>query len=336
MCRLQGVKEAPQVVAFSPDGRSLAAGTSQGIQLWDIASGKVLQELSGYGLPRAYGPATGLAFAPDGRTIAGAGGDHVIHMWDVATGRERLPLPGPRGDIYVVAVSPDGKQVVTGGADKVLRVWDLSRGKERAAWDAHLTGIGNRKGILCAAITPDGSRVASGGADDVVRLWDLATGREIRCFGTAKNGMAYINRLAISPDGRTLAALHRPRPGATRVLRLWDLESGKLLRESPGTDPSGFDGLAFTADGRWLAAVMGGEAIQLYRVTTGEEVRRFKVKTKPTETARHLQSMALSADGRLRRRGARTALSSGKWRAGRRCGAGNRRPWCSAVPIPLP
>src|SRR4029077_13812651 len=98
------------------------------------------------------------AYSSDGKTIATAGDEAVIRLWDAATGKRLLrleghkPVDGYRGHMLAVAFSPDGKQLVSGGIDKTVRLWDIAKGKE-------LRRLGEHNGaVLCGGFTPDGKQ----------------------------------------------------------------------------------------------------------------------------------------------------------------------------------
>jgi len=117
-------------LAFSRDGRTVAGGEYQGqIILWGTASAKVQTAIQAGDGRRI----TSLAFAPDGRTLAAAVGDHqsrdhepgLIVVWDTATGQRRLTLTGHTNAVLTVAFSPDGRTLASGSSDCTVRLWDL-------------------------------------------------------------------------------------------------------------------------------------------------------------------------------------------------------------------
>lgn len=67
----------------------------------------------------------GVAFSPDGKTLATVGFDTVVRLWGVQDGNEILALTGNQAPITSVDISPDGKQLVTGSADGSVRVYAL-------------------------------------------------------------------------------------------------------------------------------------------------------------------------------------------------------------------
>src|SRR5262249_34960813 len=144
---------------------------------------------------------TAVAFAPDGRTLASGGSDHVIRLWEPATGRELARLAGEHKDpITALAYSPDGKSLVSGGNEGTVRLWDAATGKApRRYFRMH-------RSMSQLALSADGRTLASVGTGDIgnaeVVVWETATGRVLpppEIQDTTARGLAF------SPDGKLLA-----------------------------------------------------------------------------------------------------------------------------------
>ncbi len=69
--------------------------------------------------------ATALAFSPDGRILATAGGNGLIRLWDPDTGDQRIALTGHAGEVLCLAFAPDGRTLASAGEDQVIRLWDI-------------------------------------------------------------------------------------------------------------------------------------------------------------------------------------------------------------------
>ncbi|RFU43575.1 hypothetical protein DZF91_00350 [Actinomadura logoneensis] len=253
----------------------------------------------------------GLAFSPDGRTLASADDESSLQLWDTTTGTRLATLAHDTGDPqksrHVVAFSPDGKLLAAEDVNNVIQFWDVAG--RRIVGD--LPDPDNA-GAISATFSPDGRMLAVGvfnfGKDAAivshVRVWDV-TSRSL-LFSTSESGQ-FIEQPAFSPDNRTLAygdgssirlwdVAQRKRTGRIDTHRridavafspdgttiaaagpkvragIWDIATGKLRRDLPG----GVSGrLAYGRDGRYLAtsAEEGGSTVQIWDPNTGRAVR---------------------------------------------------------------
>jgi WD40 repeat protein len=243
-------------LAFSPDGKTLAAGGWPDIKLWDVTTGKVRATLKGH---TAF--VRCVAFSPDGKTLASGAdsraaqvspdADTTIRLWDVAKGEEQATLKGHTAPIYAVAFSPDGKIVASGSWDKTIRMWDVATGKEKRALKqtGHVTAL---------AFSPDGKTVAWGRTlAPGVNLLDAATGKERAAL---KGHTSDVGCLAFSADGKLLAS-----GSVDGVIKLWYMATSKERKTVKGDAVSVYS-VAFSPDGKLLASGGSQGAVRLWDV----------------------------------------------------------------------
>jgi WD40 repeat protein len=125
--RFQKIVAAIWDVAFSPDGKTLAAGTEfKVVRRWDVATGREKPPLRGH-----TDIVHGLAYSPDGSMLASASMDTTVKLWDAASGDEFTTLKGHTSAVKSVAFSPDGRMIASGSWDNTAKVWDVSGVKAR-------------------------------------------------------------------------------------------------------------------------------------------------------------------------------------------------------------
>ena len=111
----------------------------------------------------------GLAFSPDGKTLASGSDDKSIILWDVIKRQPRFRLREPCSAVLSLAFSPDGKTLAGGTLEENITLWDSATGQT----------IGNPltrhdSAVLSLAFSPDGKTLASSSQDKTVLLWNLA------------------------------------------------------------------------------------------------------------------------------------------------------------------
>jgi WD40 repeat protein len=201
-------------------------------------------------------PVLAVTFSPDGKSLASAGWDHEVCIWNADAGQLVKTLLGHEAQVTALAFSPDGHLLASAGGDQMVIVWATDTGKKVQSWKCD-------DGVLALAFAPDGQRLASAGADGAIQIWAAKTGRPQReLTGKAREIMA----LAFSPDGEWLASA-----GGDRTIRLWDGLSGESLRTLTGHEGP-VHGLAFSPDGKRLASGGDDQMVRVWDCNSGKEV----------------------------------------------------------------
>jgi WD40 repeat protein/DNA-binding SARP family transcriptional activator len=229
-------------LAFSPDGRTLAAVSREGeATIWDVdrrslfrgpfnvggigyavsisADGTILAIGNDVGEVSLWDAATGervstigvdvgdIAFGPIGTRLGvvhGRGG--TVDVWDAGDGSRITTLPLEKGGGYgAIAFSPDGRLIATGRWGPIVHVWNVRTGELVRELDQGVAGA------FTLDFSPDGRVLAVSGWDPVASLWDVSTGARIGPTLTAGDGRAEVD---LSPDSRWLLLTHADGRGA--------------------------------------------------------------------------------------------------------------------------
>ena len=256
------VKAAVSSLAFRPDGAMIALGGYQEVELVNAADRRSGGKLNGHA-----NQVRALAFSPDGRLLAAAGGHPgqfgEVKIWSVAERKEVGSIRSHRDNIFAVAFSPDGKTIATASYDRLVKLWDAATGQEARTLKDHTDAV------FGLAFSPDGRRLASASADRTVKIWEVATGRRLYTLSDALDGL---NAVAFHPSGKQLAAA-----GADRSIRIWELgETDGRQIHSLIAHEDAITHVAYSPDGKMLVSTGADKVIKLWDPATLTEVRIFE------------------------------------------------------------
>ena len=274
-------------VAWSPDGKRIAAGSDDGVWVLDAVTGEELFSLE-------CGRGVGLvAWSPDGSRIATAS-DGDVRVWDAVTGENVLSLKHDHR-VESVAWSPDGSRIVTSSTFDDIRVWDAATEANVASfehdhrirsvalspddrcivassvggawvWDAvtgkELLSLECAHEVGSVAWSPDGSRIVGGSTfDGGVWVWDAVTGKELLSLGYGHGA----GSVAWSPDGRRIAAGY-----AVGGARVWDAGTGESLFSLGYGHEVG--SVAWSPDGSRIVTSSTFDDLRVWDAVTGKEL----------------------------------------------------------------
>jgi WD40 repeat protein/transcriptional regulator with XRE-family HTH domain len=268
-------------IAFSPDGRRLAAANMDGVpKVWELSTGTVVFSLTGH-----TAICKGIAYSPDGRYLATGSDDGVVKLWDAGSGGAVFTLTGHTALVENVAFSPDGARLASAGEDARVIIWDVATGKATLKLDNP-----SASGFRGALFTLDGKNVIAVSYDGTARMWDATSGRQLL---TLAGHTSTVLDLAISPDGQRLATV-----GADQTLRMWELRPGRELLTLVG-HTAGIDGVAYSPDGARLVSASNDGKVKLWDPVSGEEQMTL------AGAPHRWSSVAYSSDGRY--------VAAGSW-----------------------
>jgi WD40 repeat protein len=263
-------------IAFSPDGRQIAAALKDGrIGIYDLESGNRFY-LNGH---KKY--VFSVMFHPHAKYLASAGADRKVILWDLQTRKPVFTRSGHNGEYtgtaYAATFSPDGDYLAAPSDEGTVTIWSVPDGRAERKLAGHSRLVGS------IAYSPDGRSLATGDFGTLVTIWDTQTGTVRR---TLQGHTGPVAAVEFSPDGKYVASA-----SYDRLAKIWNVETGEETRALAG-HMGLVVGLCWSRDGNRLFT-MGLEerAVKLWDPDSGQDVLTLKGHTN------HCQSIALSPDG---------------------------------------
>ncbi|WP_375471274.1 hypothetical protein [uncultured Nostoc sp.] len=322
---LRGHEQEVNCVAFSPDGKFIASGSSDStVCLWNIIGNPTAQFLCGH-----EQEVNCIAFSPDGKFLVSGSIDGILCLWDLQGNLITQPWHGHEEGVISVAFSsnsdgcanPSGVRIVSVSFDGTVCLWDLEGNAITQPWRGHKEGVisvafspnGHRiislgfdgtvclwdlqgntitqpwhkheAKIICVAFSPDSKLIVSGSSDSTVRLWDIQ-GNPISQPWHGHEG--HINSVAFSPDGKLIIS-----GSCDRTIRLWNINGNPITQPWRGHEGE-VNSLAFSPDGKLI--ISGGDRTvrlwELHQILQDRVIGRSQRKYE-----NWVNSVAFSPDG---------------------------------------
>jgi WD40 repeat protein len=279
-------KSAILCLAFSPDGKLLAAGeVDKKIRLYEAATGKQVALLQGHTKQVAA-----VAFSPDGATLFSASYDYTVRRWDVASGKQKEVQAGDlqKGEVPDVddmrALFNKDVTLLAYGAYE--RLWNLGTKKQVVRNSLVVHGWFDFSSDGSTLLSVCGSDKETSAIRNFER-WDVRAGKALaRWAGTA--GAAY-ERVALSGDGARAAAIDVGGDDNKWKLEIWSVADRKRVL-APGFHPDSVNGMAFTKDGSAVATASLDKTIKVWDAASGKELKSLAHPV-------GFMGLAFSADG---------------------------------------
>jgi WD40 repeat protein/DNA-binding SARP family transcriptional activator len=266
--QLRGFTENVRQIAWSPDGRWIAAAVVDHTRVWDAATGALHAVLPGH-----IGFFAGLAWNSDSTRLATGGDGGIARVWDISNdgAREVLELSasGTLKSVLGVAFSPDGRRLLAGDVEiDAVAIFDLD-----LTGNAEWANVPTARAFTGVDFFPDGKRLAASNDGGSASIWDPATGRALAAIGTQKppDGTATdspLHYVDVSPDGTLIAT-------ATEAdVIVWDAATGtEIFSHAPGEQ---LDRVGWNSDGSLLAVTSSGDGTTTILDRTGRTVEQLR------------------------------------------------------------
>lgn len=285
-----GQRFASASVDVSPDGKTIAVVSADGLKLWntgaapradatanihsvlgraaiaadDVARATDPVRLDGLSplrsIPGHTAAVINALYPGDSSSLLSCGRDKTIRLWDLSNGRQSAIFEGHSDSVLNIAYDGNNEILASACRDATVKIWDLRCQEELTTLKAHWAAA------YCVRFSPDGRTMASGSQDGTVSIWDVATWTT-RFTLTGHTGT--VIALSFSPDGGTLASASRD-----GTIRLWDAATGAERRTLDNHRGAVFC-LSYHRGGRMLASGSRDGSVKVWNVASGNEMKSY-------------------------------------------------------------
>ena len=245
-------------------------------------------------------------FSPDGKHIAAAGMDKLVHVWETE-GEQKKTFAGHKTWVSSLAFHPREKRLFTADYQGVIHCWNYTGGS-KPLWTIPNA---DRDNVRALALTPDGKYLISAGDDTVIKVWQAANGKPV---AKLEGHTECIFSLAVARDGRhfvsgdLLGSIRQWSIGAWKPVRELDAKILHTRLENFIADVGGVRSLAFSPDGKQLAAggmkdaksnafCPGTPTVLIFDWANGKQKTELRIKGKsdgPFNALRYLDANTLA------------------------------------------
>jgi WD40 repeat protein len=272
---LEGHKYSVWSISCSKDGKIVTADLGGFLGFWS-SDGKELKKTFKVSEKSIFG----VTFSPNGQTIATAGGDTTVRLWNL-NGQELKTLGRHDNFVTNISFSADGKTIASTSADNTVKLWSLD-GQELKILEGHSDRV------YSASFSPDGKTLASASDDNTVKLWSVGDLEPKTLFGHRDS----LYSVSFSPDGNTIASAGDGVP-ENNFIKLWSSD-GRELNSFKANSDSGWNrigSLSFSPDGQTIATANSDKTIVLWslngqklKIFTGHDNEVIDVSFSPTDS----------------------------------------------------
>jgi len=267
--RIKPLKQFPEAIsalAYSPDGKQLAAARLDVVELLNLPERTLARKLTGH-----RGRINSVSFSKDGAQLVVAAGEAGLfgeaRIWNVADGTLRRMVQAHSDSMYSALLSPDGRLLATSSYDQQIKLWEAETGRELR------TLAGHNDAVFELAFRPDGAVLASASGDRTVKLWNVADGQRLDTLGQP---LKEVYCVTFSPDGRRVVA-----GGVDNRIRAWQIsadakENTNPLLYSRFAHEGPVVKLAWSADGKTIVSAGEDRSLKVWDAETLVERRELE------------------------------------------------------------